>query len=737
MEKKFWSWRKTLEQRGGSCGQKGQIAIFVALIFQVLFVFFAMVVNVGLIVHHKINLQNSVDLAAYYGAMKQAEVMNAVAHVNYQLRQAYKLLIWRYRHVGMAGETYSHPYDSLGGSMRGTGNVDQEFKGPDGAKCSARFCVNYPVFNIQEPNEYYCRDICREVKITLLGVPSVSGINFALAEGMLGGLARSIEEASKALVDKTRKHCRERSALNWFALARFIVSYKQEQQARKAILNHLANSISYATEDLQDIDGESVRKGVLTTLYRNLSYPNQEQIDPVNGGKGGGNFKFYNSLGDPNCSGSKGEKRIPPKWLNEVFLKPLYISLQGLCDGATSVGYKPTMMNSGDGSYSGPLYGDGLDPAAVNTLVTMMADPGDLNVPVNRSWHTTLGVEKNPWCMAYVAVEAATTPKVPFNPFGPVKLKARAFAKPFGGTIGPWYYNKWPQGSRSSQGGIPDRVDPTLPPRVTTGEVPPGYTEHESQPDFSRYTGDKIGNKSTMTMGHVAKALWDKHRPPSQAAWDIWSHLPATGSGLLGPDNTGDTLAWSPSGSVPVMRDLELGFILPDQFDVTYYSIEPDFWRNYALRLRKRSDLSGVHIRGDLGYRRGAGAPWETMSIKSQIERGRTQNFYAFNSPLTYYIGAEKQPAEAFVETLTGWHMIAPGDYKLQASRFGNCPPNSIVPYNTDQAEIAVPGNCMAGGRTGYSVKLVDGEYLQSPNLEIGGQGQTGRLLNPWVESPD
>ena len=37
------------------------MAIFVALIFQVLFVLFAMAINVALIVHDKINLQNSVD----------------------------------------------------------------------------------------------------------------------------------------------------------------------------------------------------------------------------------------------------------------------------------------------------------------------------------------------------------------------------------------------------------------------------------------------------------------------------------------------------------------------------------------------------------------------------------------------------------------------------------------------------------------------------------------------------
>ena len=45
-------------------GQHGQASILIAIIFQVLFIFFAMVINVGLLVHDKINLQNSVDIAA-------------------------------------------------------------------------------------------------------------------------------------------------------------------------------------------------------------------------------------------------------------------------------------------------------------------------------------------------------------------------------------------------------------------------------------------------------------------------------------------------------------------------------------------------------------------------------------------------------------------------------------------------------------------------------------------------
>ncbi|NJL25348.1 MAG: hypothetical protein HC902_09325 [Calothrix sp. SM1_5_4] len=72
--------------------QRGQAAIFVALMFNVLFVFFAMAINIALVVHDKINLQNSVDLAAYYAASKQAELLNAIAHENYAIRQSYKLL---------------------------------------------------------------------------------------------------------------------------------------------------------------------------------------------------------------------------------------------------------------------------------------------------------------------------------------------------------------------------------------------------------------------------------------------------------------------------------------------------------------------------------------------------------------------------------------------------------------------------------------------------------------------
>src|ERR1700685_852495 len=93
---KFFGLTRTSVAKAVVANAHGQMAIFIALIFQVLFLFFAMAINIGLAVSDKINLQNATDLAAYYAAQKQAEILNVIAHTNYQIRQAYKVLNFRY-----------------------------------------------------------------------------------------------------------------------------------------------------------------------------------------------------------------------------------------------------------------------------------------------------------------------------------------------------------------------------------------------------------------------------------------------------------------------------------------------------------------------------------------------------------------------------------------------------------------------------------------------------------------
>lgn len=69
---------------------------------------------------------------------------------------------------------------------------------------------------------------------------------------------------------------------------------------------------------------------------------------------------------------------------------------------------------------------------------------------------------------------------------------------------------------------------------------------------------------------------------------------------------------------------------------------------------------------------------------------------------------------------------------------FGNCvTPRSVPPRSPYQEteydrplQPATPGNCIQGGRVGYSVKLVARDHLLDSTLELGGAGVTGGIRN-------
>jgi len=76
--------------------KKGQIAVIIALSMTFLFLLFAMVTNITYLVTAKINLQNSVDLAAYAGAAQQARYLTEIGKWNYEMRRNYKAFVYDY-----------------------------------------------------------------------------------------------------------------------------------------------------------------------------------------------------------------------------------------------------------------------------------------------------------------------------------------------------------------------------------------------------------------------------------------------------------------------------------------------------------------------------------------------------------------------------------------------------------------------------------------------------------------
>jgi hypothetical protein len=75
---------------------------------------------------------------------------------------------------------------------------------------------------------------------------------------------------------------------------------------------------------------------------------------------------------------------------------------------------------------------------------------------------------------------------------------------------------------------------------------------------------------------------------------------------------------------------------------------------------------------------------------------------------------------------LTGWTQNGAVDYSFPAQYFGKC---NGVPVGKEPPS---PGDCFAGGRTGYSVRLIHREYLLFGGHKLGGaDGATSPISNP------
>lgn len=694
--------------------ENGQVAFFVALIFQVLFVFFAMIINVGLLVHHKINLQNSVDLAAYYGAARQAETLNAVAHINYQIRQAYKLMMFRYHGIGTAGDYQVHPWDHINNVYRRVEDIEVPYR--------SSFCMAYSPLSRVNPNESYCGDQ-GGIDIDLPTAPElVTGFFFL-------GFQAGVISATEAFRQNAIVGCRTVGELNWFALARFIAAYKMDVRNRKQLLITLAKEIS--KDNPNDIEGGSIREGVYRTLFNNLTYQNKEALATAYGEDGRGNgprvnndFKFINGLSVGDCASSSGDWD-PPGWLSEINIFPYYYTMDAICDGsADQVRLLPKPINLGlnTGLPNTRVY---LTDQMINEIKQIIDEPTGED-PTTRLFKSSLGFEKSPWCPAYVAVSAKTTPAIPFSPLGSITLEAKAYAKPFGGRIGPWYGTTWPSGSDKSSPAR--RSDQTVPIRVDFGAINidpmDPDTDRVLNPNHSRYIGDEVGIRSDFTMGEFGKAV---HQSKTKIDFNWWDHIFTEEIGL--PDTSGDPLAWDgTANSGNFMRDNEIKAVMPDQFDINYYSIEPDFYNNYLKKIEMGYPSLSFQLRGDLGSRMNStDEKVKGYSIKDQILAAReaNQQFFDITERLTYTV-------EEFGNLLTAWQGRNPNDYSLDPVRFASCQ----TPISDDAPpEQRASGHCVVGGRTGYSVKLVDSRLLkegpESASLELGGAGVRGRILNP------
>lgn len=726
--------------------KQGQVALFVALIFQILFIFFAAVVNVGLVVHQKINLQNSVDLAAYYAGMKQAEMLNSMAHMNYQIRQSWKLLAWRYRILGSAGTGHNingkivNPYNNQDGAHYL--NTAEAFNGslsgsPDLVKFSDTpdFCITYPPWGPPRSDQTFCKDMA---SVGAIKPPAaIPGNAFPTLYNQLVSFTETMMKASK-------DDCQYRGPFNFYVLSQFAVGYKFDQNVRKEAISFMSRALSHWKDDFLDIDGNSVREGAEKTLKGNLTGPNRASVT----------MQLFNGLGQDACNDQGVNQYDPAKFLKEIRIIPAFAYRDWHC----SVDEKILKMIEPSKELSPTSLPEPVNMSSprVAPIATQLQELIPWTEAVSKPpYNYSIGYEKNPWCVAYAGIKATATPKVAFLPFDSIKLTAVAYAKPFGGKFGPWFSQTWPSGSDRSTGG---QIDGLLPARASDAGLLDltNASDPKRIPNYSRYPGDNYGLKARSVQGYFTKALYELdpswpqtprgpkidanlYPAPSYGDYqDAWRFPPE--QNMTGP---GDVMAWNVWKDTPSeMRKLETLAILPDLYDMAYYSIEPDFYNNYFVRL-KAGLFNGTHngltapasgLRGDLGMRFGK-KDFEDFNILKQITYAKQlvdvlKMDDAINNVLTHFVNPSKaESAYNVLNSFIGKNMV---DFSVDTTRFGKC---SIVA----NADAPNPGGCVVGGRTGYSVKLVSDDWLRSPDLNLGNpkdgvNGAGGPLLNPPLE---
>ncbi len=785
--------------------QKGQVAIFVALIFQVLFVFFAVLINVGLLVHHKINLQHSTDLAAYYGAMKQAENMNAIAHVNFQIRQAWKLLTWRYRVLGTfgfrsgTGDNQHYPFELVG-----VANQPKEFKffgsggptdanHPGGMQCNniivggeklgvqdiPFFCVGHSGFTGWPGAESMCHLNCSgfEVARPIFRIPNAGNYSGAGQFGgdVQGSINAAIDVANRSIKGK----CEALGPIGATILTRFLAGYINEIQPRSKTIEALAANLSLEADKMLDIEGNTIIKGSKATLENNLTEANLTSFK-----SNPGNFSTENGLFGNSCSfGSDGSGG---SFLKKIEIDFIRYFIHNCRNNGAANNFLPESVYNTDSGQLGLAFG-GITAQERDILESLLT-PGQQH---------TVGYEKNPYCIEYYAVKASSEPQIPFLPLTKIKLNAFAIAKPFGGSIGPWYGKTWPKGSQASifdDTNQATKTDETLPirnVRLYGGGNGLSLSVY-SQPNFSLFVGDKKGLRDLdyLAAYHSALAMRDIENYPgksnkinqnstalpnqlkNQGAWPDYPNWNGLSNATVGDFRDYDSMATLASDAAGT-RALEISAIAPNQFDVTHYSIEPDFYNNYYKKLynsgwqkiltatnrnfpsvnQLRADFGAVGMRAD----QPEAGPYEprTFAVKDQIyvknvvmgvnpsiTNGMTApnsgkqytqilnflvslqssllsswTFLSFSNYTTFPGGLVDNLGNtmSFGQCKDGWNNTASGVGALKDVN------NFKTPMDQDSNLPPTPGNCVTGGRTGYSVKLIspnqvrDNSKLENP----------------------
>lgn len=429
--------------------QQGQITIFFAVSIIVIVTLITFVVNVGLFVKAKINLQNATDAAAWSGAAVQARQLTDIAYMNWEMRNVYKEWMFKYYVLGnLSAKGVRNPgTQGNNNNVTGSSNVMDFTIGPANSKDK----FNFP-------------SVCIHPRASLTGNSSIQGDMCSIYK--IPGLPRlsfgfsSMDQTTAALTDalagEKAKDCSSRSMANFNITRAWIYGTGANKFDAKILKEAPHVAINHT--------GAWVKALELAHRIRNMEYivntPPQadlglEEISILENQNFAGHersikafISAYRNLGNDSRLGIE---------LKDSF-KLTEISPQSKVDS------DPTSLSNlfipSSGTNFEKFYLD-LKVMPINfvnfftSLTPFEEEKADANdtaraapCEVSRIAFPVpgyiLGFTKNPQVLTYYAVKGEAKFSGLFNPIGRnITLTAYAAAKPFGGRIGPTLFNNF------------------------------------------------------------------------------------------------------------------------------------------------------------------------------------------------------------------------------------------------------------------------------------------------------
>jgi Flp pilus assembly protein TadG len=435
---------------------EGQITIFFATTMLVVISFIAFIINIGIFVKAKINLQNAVDAAAFSGAAVQARQLTNIAYVNWEMRNVYKEWMFKYYVLGnlniedVANGASGNTNFTMAPYKLATNNAEDKYNVPS-----------------------VCLDFAQAGGVSLCTNYTVAGLPRFEPVAVAGATDETLNTMMDTLVAEKGKDCANRSAINYSITALWAYNVKQNdsnalQLAAPQVASDRPGAFPTAFElalRMRNLEAQVNRAPYSGICYAtndfNKDFCTSKIEDVVASDRAASNervlkafYSGFRNLGseeDTELRASFTLTELPPRpFITEIkndlstllipenavnARKKYYLDLKLMTLNYATF-FTQFTQTSGNVNVGG-----GGSSVTANTEGQCAATKTGLPVP-----GYPLGFVKNPDVLTYYAVKGQAKFIGLFNPFDisdskGITLTALAAAKPFGGRIGPMLFD--------------------------------------------------------------------------------------------------------------------------------------------------------------------------------------------------------------------------------------------------------------------------------------------------------